>query len=767
MSNFPCPKHWSGGIKFISKIETPRYNPCFTYNGDYDYYTFKEVVKVVKETMKETEKGGKDDTFLLKELYAAYQAASEECRRLNELGVTPTTYPKTHKAAAEGGKGRSKGKKDAPVKGAAKGKVAAKPKAAKAQPKVRAKASSSSSPSSSTKNKTKPKPKLSARLDDDSVETEESMLGPESSAVTKPKPKPKPKAKSAAMSKAKDVDGDGKDSDKDGGDDDDTHGGAGMMATKKIGARANKNRRTSANAKLAATADQNKRFKAAAVMGIHKGANHQFYGSKVGSKGIKAATRKHVSRPSIVPDAKQQERFEKYAKTADPYLSHRRNLQNQHADKLFPLWLWQTECNFSVLVHGVGSKRALLKRFTAECLSNSDVIAINGDEQQAAQTLVTGASGNKVMRELLDTIWTDVCGHPKIKGFDNLGLMRYVDTVVDALLHRYRTAIPLIATSADSGTAVSVGDTSITTASSVGADGEGVRGPGAVPLASGDVYLDPRGAIAKSLGLDDYNNDGANQRRGAVERTSGLDAKLASDRDLRRGMGLGSSKSLPGGGERIYGRYTHNYHRLYLVVHSLDAEILRTGEFQHCLSLLSACPCVALVASIDHLNTPLLWDTEMLALFRWSYQHAPTFECNGIRDSELFSSIKGKNGGSRALEYIMRSLTTKHRDIMSHLARLELERKSRVATRARSEATQEEEHHQQQRHASSNKAVTLAELLDVCTSKLIVRNEQDLRYHLKEPMDHRILSISSPDAETGAIYISIYLPVEILETLVA
>jgi hypothetical protein len=282
----------------------------------------------------------------------------------------------------------------------------------------------------------------------------------------------------------------------------------------------------------------------------------------------------------------------------------------------------------------------------------------------------------------------------------------------------------------------------------------------------------PRSKIAKSLGLEDYNNDGANQPRNAVERSSALDASLVGDRELRRGIGLASSKSLPGGGERIYGRYTHNYHRLYLVVHSIDADMLRSGDFQRCLATLAACPCVAMVASMDHLNTPLLWDTEMLARFRWSYQHAPTFECNGIRDSELFSSIKGKNGGGRALQFIMQSLTTKHRDIISHLARLELDRRTRVATASTAraglgQATAAVRAVPGVQRQASDKGVSLAALLDVCTAKLIVRNEQDLRYHLKEPMDHKILSIAAPDADSGAIYISLYLPVEILETLIA
>lgn len=52
---------------------------------------------------------------------------------------------------------------------------------------------------------------------------------------------------------------------------------------------------------------------------------------------------------------------------------------------------------------------------------------------------------------------------------------------------------------------------------------------------------------------------------------------------------------------------------------------LRTTEAQSLLADLSACPNVALIASMDHVNTPLLWDKQMAARFNWLYFDVTTY----------------------------------------------------------------------------------------------------------------------------------------------
>lgn len=52
---------------------------------------------------------------------------------------------------------------------------------------------------------------------------------------------------------------------------------------------------------------------------------------------------------------------------------------------------------------------------------------------------------------------------------------------------------------------------------------------------------------------------------------------------------------------------------------------LRSVEAHSILSELAALPGIHMVASIDHINAPLLWDKHTAANFNWLYQELVTF----------------------------------------------------------------------------------------------------------------------------------------------
>lgn len=62
-----------------------------------------------------------------------------------------------------------------------------------------------------------------------------------------------------------------------------------------------------------------------------------------------------------------------------------------------------------------------------------------------------------------------------------------------------------------------------------------------------------------------------------------------------------------------------------VVVHNVDGVALRSSESQHALSTLSAIKGISLVASIDHVNAPLLWDGATYARYVWAWIKADTF----------------------------------------------------------------------------------------------------------------------------------------------
>jgi hypothetical protein len=768
MSNekiIPCRvKGWTAKIILRKKLN--QYVQSLSYRDEDYVYKFDKVTEIIEKKMSKADKQGKSDETLKQELFAVYKECIHSCKQLNSGGTLKLIPQKAKPSEAKGGlKAISDSLKvtmnvESKTITTSKVEVKAKPKSksrSKPQPQPRLK-------KEVTTRYTKPSSLKSTQVEGESeISSVDSKprKSENKSTSTKSKSKTTKSTKSLEQIMSPTVDLDEKNNIKmnrpvEGADaaidEDDSF----RVATKKIGSRTRKGKDTkkrttddSKSTKLTQH-ESNKRMKTCASIGLHKGASHQFYGQKVGATGIKRATRKHAFRASIIVNEKEQEQFQKYAISADPYVGAKTALFSKHIRELFPLWLWHTELNFNILVYGVGSKKPLLERFALECLENTDCISIDGSQSSPSDSF-SSSVGYKIMKSLLDSIWTDVCGFQKIKSFDNLNIHRYVDKVVDVLINRYRTAIPLI------GSFIGI--------SSVNSDWSSESKPGL-------TENNGEGGSVENKTISDlkYSYASWSATSATSSLRSGIDTAFTNTNgnELRAvagtGMGLATSKPPPSGGEHNYGRYTHNFHRLYLIIHNLDGAVLRSNDFQQCLSKLAACPCVVLVASVDHLNTPLMWDTEMQARFRWSYQHAPTYDCNEIKSSELFSAVKGKNGGSRALEYILRSLTNKHRDIMSHLAKLELNRKSRI-TMGGDNAGNYDSYDDDGGRPVREKGVTLNALLERCMAKLIVRNEQDLRYHLKEPVDHKILSIATPDTETGAVYISVHLPNEILETL--
>ena len=63
-------------------------------------------------------------------------------------------------------------------------------------------------------------------------------------------------------------------------------------------------------------------------------------------------------------------------------------------------------------------------------------------------------------------------------------------------------------------------------------------------------------------------------------------------------------------GRRIYDFFAlQKTHHLYVVIHNIDAAPLRTAKSKSILALIAHNPFIHIIASIDHLNAPLLWSS--------------------------------------------------------------------------------------------------------------------------------------------------------------
>ena len=114
-----------------------------------------------------------------------------------------------------------------------------------------------------------------------------------------------------------------------------------------------------------------------------------------------------------------------------------------------------------------------------------------------------------------------------------------------------------------------------------------------------------------------------------------------------------------------------------MVVHNLDGTALRSTQAQQALSQLAAIPSISLLASVDHVNAPLLWDGIMYHNFNFAWIAAHTFL--PYTSETVFSSkplLRGR--GERRVEAavaLLKSLSRNARRLFRYLASSQMEEK--------------------------------------------------------------------------------------------
>lgn len=137
-----------------------------------------------------------------------------------------------------------------------------------------------------------------------------------------------------------------------------------------------------------------------------------------------------------------------------------------------------------------------------------------------------------------------------------------------------------------------------------------------------------------------------------------------------------SSSSLENQARRIYEFFAQPSQKrhLYLIIHNIDSPSLRLPKAQSCISLLALNPKIHIVASIDHINAPLLWSTAELSARKGTQELDTGVSGRGLAwlwhdmttltpyDVELShadrSSISGAFGGTRKRDGTTQSAAT-------------------------------------------------------------------------------------------------------------
>ncbi|OAD53930.1 Origin recognition complex subunit 2 [Eufriesea mexicana] len=161
--------------------------------------------------------------------------------------------------------------------------------------------------------------------------------------------------------------------------------------------------------------------------------------------------------------------------------------------------------------------------------------------------------------------------------------------------------------------------------------------------------------------------------------------------------------------------------RLYLLIHNIDGIMLRSNKAQDLLSCLASVPNICVLASVDHINAPLLWDHTKHSKFNFFWWDTTTF-LSYQEETSYESSLMVQQSGALAvssLHNVFLSLTSNAKAIYVLLVKYQL-------------------------NNSSNANITgmaFKDLYRAAREGFLVSSDLALRAQLTEFIDHKLVKI--------------------------
>ena len=170
---------------------------------------------------------------------------------------------------------------------------------------------------------------------------------------------------------------------------------------------------------------------------------------------------------------------------------------------------------------------------------------------------------------------------------------------------------------------------------------------------------------------------------------------------------------------------------VFLVVHNIDGAMLRGEKIQTALSILAHSPHIHVIASIDHINAPLIWDQKKLGRFNWLWHDVTTYEPYQEETSYENSLLIQQSGTLvlSSLRHVMKSLTPNARGVFELLAKYQLE------------------------HEGDTEGMSFHACYLKCREKFLVNSDLTLRAQLTEFHDHKL--VRSHKGNDGVEYLHI------------
>lgn len=195
--------------------------------------------------------------------------------------------------------------------------------------------------------------------------------------------------------------------------------------------------------------------------------------------------------------------------------------------------------------------------------------------------------------------------------------------------------------------------------------------------------------------------------------------------------------------------------KLYLLIHNIDGSGLRAEKAQSALSLLASCPHIHLIASIDHINANILWDTVKSARFNWVWHELTTFKPY-LTETSFENSIMVRQGelGARGIQFVLASLTSNGKGLFRVLAEHQIQAETNADDNNGGASSGGAKNYM-------DLGMAYNALFKKCQENFLVSNAVTFRTQLTEFRDHRIVhSKKGPD---GVEILFIPLSANVLE----
>ncbi|GAA5811699.1 hypothetical protein MFLAVUS_005140 [Mucor flavus] len=182
------------------------------------------------------------------------------------------------------------------------------------------------------------------------------------------------------------------------------------------------------------------------------------------------------------------------------------------------------------------------------------------------------------------------------------------------------------------------------------------------------------------------------------------------------------------------------FESLYIVIHNLDGANLRNERTQTALSMLAKANNIHLVASVDHINSGLLWDNVKSSRFNWIWHDATTFDDYLVETSFENSLLirTGELGGARGAKFVLESLTSNARGVFKILAEHQLT---------------EMELANMEGKGNESVGLSYSQYYQKCREGFFVSSDLALKTELTEFRDHKLIATKKNIDGTEFFYI--------------